>query len=116
MDILLQLVIGIVFSWITLIIVMPIARKLSDFSLPPWQQTVPRLGVVAAATVLTQVLLVTFVNGFLGYVVGYVASVIVFFALLYKWFDIDVWAAVVIVVVSRVVQFALLAALGAMLA
>lgn len=108
----LELAIGIVFSWITLVIVLPIARKLSDFSLPPWQQTVPRLGVIAAATYLAQFLVGMFAGGFLGSI----ASIIVFFGLLYKWFDIDVWAAVIIVVVSWGVQFALAAGLIWMLA
>ena len=103
MEVYLELGIGILFSWIVLAIVMPIARKLSDFSLPPWQETVPKVGVIAAMTYLTQYFVGAFISGFLGYV----ASVIVFFAMLYKWFDIDAWAAMVIVIVSWVVRFAL---------
>lgn len=58
-----------------------------------------KLAVVAAAVIGLNMAL-TPVNWF----VGLVAGAIVFFALMVKWFDIDVFGAIVIVIVSRVVS------------
>ena len=93
-------VIGTAISWVTLLIVIPIAQKLADFSMPPWPETLWKLAVVAGA--YNGVLLaLTPVNIFLAWI----AMAVVFFSLMVKWFDVDFFGAVIIVVVSAVVRF-----------
>jgi hypothetical protein len=106
MDYLLGFAIGVAITWVMLMIVIPIARLIADFSLPPWPETMVRLLVIAAA--------VNFIQIFLGEVNGLlaiIASAIVFFTLLHKWFDVDVWAAIMIVIISWAVRMALFWAL-----
>ena len=86
-------------AWVTLLIVIPLAQKLADFSLPPLPEMLWKLAVVAAAGNAISVALNP-VSPFLSWVVG----AAVFFGLLYKWFDIDLFAAVIIVVVSWIVR------------
>jgi len=87
--------IGTVITWVMLLIVLPIARLLADFSLPPWPERMAKLAVIAATVNLIQIALGE-VNGFLAIIV----SAIVFFTMLHKWFDIDAWGAVIITIIS----------------
>ena len=84
------------FQWIVLLIVVPVAQKLADFSLPPWPERLWKLAVVAAIGVGLSMLL-TPVNAFLALAV----SAIAFFALMAKWFDADLFGAIIIAVISR---------------
>lgn len=98
MEYVVAFLVGTVLQWVVLLIVIPIAQKLTDFSLPPWPERMWKLAVVSAATVGISLLLMP-VNWFPALVVGAIA----FFGLLYKWFDIDLLGAIVIVIASRVV-------------
>jgi hypothetical protein len=104
----LAFLIGTLVSWVMLLIVVPIARKLADFSMPPWPETLWRLAIVAAA-----VNLVTIALDPVNAIVSWVAGAIVFFTLMVKWFDVDLFGAVIIVVVS---WFARMLILGAVMA
>jgi len=110
MEYLLSFLIGTVITWVMLLIVIPIARLLADFSLPPWPERMAKLAVIAAGVNLVQIALGE-VNEFLAIIV----SAIVFFTLLHKWFDVDVWGAVVIVIISWAVRMALFRALMGLL-
>ena len=43
MEYLLSFLIGTVITWVMLLIVLPIARLLADFSLPPWPDRMAKL-------------------------------------------------------------------------
>ncbi len=97
-------------SWISLLIVIPISRKLADFSMPPWPETLWKLAVVAASGNLLAIVL-----GPVHFVLGWIAGVVVFFIFMVKWFHVDLFGAVIIVVVSWVVRIALSCSLGSLL-
>ena len=104
------ILVGTVISWITLLIVVPIAQKLADFGMPPFPQMLWMLAVVAVASNGASTVL-ALVNPLLGWAGG----VIVFWTLMWKWFDLDLWGAVIIVVVSWVIRMFLLTAVMGLL-
>ncbi len=95
MEYVLVFLIGTVITWVSLIIIIPIAQKLAEFSMPPWPETLWKLAVVAAAGNIISVALDP-LHHLLSWAVGFV----VFWALMVKWFDVDLFGAVIIVVVS----------------
>lgn len=99
MDYLLHFLLGTAISWITLLIVIPIAQKLADFSMPPWGETLWKLAVVAAAGSAVAVV-VNPINVWLSWIVG----AVIFWIFMVKWFDVDLFAAGVIVAVSWVAR------------
>ena len=104
MEYALAFLVGTAISWIGLIIVIPIAQRIAEFSLPPWLETLWKLAVIAGAGNLVAILLDP-VHFFLSWVVGFV----VFWWLMVKWFDVDFFGAVIIVVVSWVIRILLMA-------
>ncbi len=110
-DSVLLLVVGTVISWVSLMIIVPIAQAIASFSMPPWPETMGKLAIVALVGNVLAVILEP-INTFLSWVVGG----IVFFYLMYRWFDVDVFGAIVIVVVSWVVRALLVLALIGFLA
>lgn len=108
----LTFIVGLVISWISLLIVIPIAQRMADFSLPPWPETLWKLAVVAAVVNALAVALDP-VHFFLSWIVGAAA----FWTLMYKWFDVDLFGAIIIVVVSWGLRILLLGfILGAVMA
>lgn len=103
--------VGTLISWISLLIVIPISRKLADFSMPPWPETLWKLAVVAASGNL-----LTIVLDPVHFVLGWVAGIVVFFVLMVKWFNVDFFGAVVIVVVSWIFRIVLISTLGFLVA
>jgi len=89
-------------SGVSLLIVIPIAQKLADFSMPPWPETLWKLALVAAGVNAIGLALDP-VNVFLSWIVGAVA----FWTIMVKWFDVDLFGAMVIVVVSWVARIIL---------
>ncbi len=82
-------------SWIFLMIVLPIARSIVDFSLPPMGELAWRAAVVAGAGVLTDMVLSP-ISGLLAMVAGFV----VFYGLMYKLFDSGLFSTFVIAVLN----------------
>ena len=111
MKYLLVFVLGTIISWVALNVVIPIAQKLGDFSMPPWREMAWKLAVIAAAGNLVTIILDP-VNVFLSWVVG----VIVFWTFMVKWFQVDFFGGFMIVVVSWVLQIVLMTALGGVMA
>jgi hypothetical protein len=95
-----------VLQWAVLLIVVPIAQKLADFSLPDWPERLWKLAVVAAVVVAVNMLLTP-----VFFLLGLAGGAIAFYIMMVKWFDIDVFGAIVIVIISRVVAFAISMAL-----
>lgn len=104
MTFLVVFLLGTFISWVSLLIVIPIAQKLADFSFPPWGEALWKLAIVAAAANLAEIL-GSLANGMLGLIAG----AVVFFALMFKWFDVDFFGAIIIVFVSWLLRILVLA-------
>ena len=106
---LLSFVIATAISWVLLLIIIPIAQKVSQFSMPPWGEALWKLAVVAAASNAAAV-----AANPLHWFLGTVAGAVVFFVLMHKWFDVDLFDAIVITAVSWIVrQVVFMALIGA---
>lgn len=86
-------------SLITLLIVIPIARKVADFSMPPWPETLWKLAVVAGVVNAISLGLAP-----VNIVVSWIVATVVFWVIMVKWFDVDLFGAIIIVIVSSLVR------------
>ncbi len=93
--------VGTAISYVTLLVVIPIARSIAQFSFPAWSEALWKLAIVAGVVNLVSVLLDPFAGG----LIAAVLSAVVFFFLMWKWFDIDFFGGVVIVLVSWVLRW-----------
>ncbi|MBU0717722.1 MAG: hypothetical protein KJ749_05685 [Planctomycetes bacterium] len=113
MEMLIGLGVGSGIEWVVLLIVIPIAQRLADFSMPGTVEMAWKLLII----VLLKNLISLGVGEVAGGLVGSLAGAIVFWVGLWKVFDLDFFGAVIIVVVSWFVQWFLIGAIvGAMLA
>jgi len=99
MEYLTAFVVGTVISWVSLLVVIPIAQKLADFSMPPWSQALWKLAVVAAAGNVVAVALDP-VNFWLSAGVGGA----VFWLIMWWWFDMDFFGALIAAGVSMILR------------
>jgi hypothetical protein len=106
----LNFLIGTFLSWVSLLIVVPISQRLAEFSFPPWEEALWKLLVVAAAASLVSTVVGSF-SGFLALIVGG----IMFWSLMVKWFDVDMFGAIIIVVITRALNYGLLVAVAGIL-
>ncbi len=97
--VILSLVLGTVVTWIILVIVVPISQKLSDFSFPPWSEALWKLAVVSAAITAAGI-----AGDQANWFVGFAASFLVLFILMYKWFDVDFRGVIIICVASAILS------------
>lgn len=103
--------IGTLLSWVSLLVVVPIAQKIAEFSFPPWDESAWKLLIVASATSLVS----TAVGAFSTYL-SWLVGAAVFWILMVKWFDVDMFGAVAIAFVTRMFNVALLLAAAGLLA
>lgn len=99
MEFLITFAIGSVISWVLLLVIVPIAQRLADFSLPPWPETLWKLAVVVVAVNAVSVAL-EMVNVWLSYIGG----AVVFWVFMVKWFDVDFFGAFIIIAVTVIVR------------
>ena len=85
------LIFGTIVSWISLLIVVPIAQKIADFSFPPWSEALWKLAVVAAAGNAVSVFL-----GPVNFWLSTIAGAVIFWIIMWRWFDMDFFGLVVI--------------------
>jgi hypothetical protein len=111
MEIVTSIFIGALGTWLTLLIVTPLAGRIAQFSFPGWKDALWKLAVVALATNAVTAVLEP-VNGTLSWIV----SAIVFWVLMVKWFDVDFLGAVVIIVISLLVRMFVIGAIIAAIA
>jgi hypothetical protein len=102
MEYVLLFLISTVISWVSLLIIVPIAQKLADFALPPWPETLWKLAAVAGAINLVDVAL-----GPVSLVLSWIVPPILFFFLMVKWFQIDFFGALVLIAVSWIIRMCL---------
>lgn len=89
---------GTVVTWLTLLVVLPIAQKLADFGLPGWRDLLWQLAIVAAVVNAVSLALAPFSS-----ILSWLGSSVVFWVMMVKWFGVDLFGAVVIVGVNIVV-------------
>ena len=100
MDLLIGLLVGSLVEWIILLIVIPIAQRLADFSMPEPVELAWKLAVIVLLKNVVAVGVGVPAGGFVGNIV----AAVVFWVGLWKVFDLDMFGAVIIVVVSFLVQ------------
>ena len=112
MDILLALFIGFAIQWVALVILIIIGQNLADLDVPPFPEMLWKTAVIVAASSV-----VTTVLDLAHPIVGWLGGLVIFWILMVKWFKVDLFGAVVLVVLSFVLRIFLLglvlAALGA---
>ena len=101
MDYIAAFLLGTLVSWVSLLVVLPLAQKFAEFGLPGWRQLLWQVALVAAIVNAVSVGLGP-VNGILAWI----ASSVVFWILMVKWFAVDLFGAVIIVVVNMIISFA----------
>ncbi len=109
-DLLAAFFFGTFISWVTLLVVLPIAQKLADFGLPGWRDLLWQVAILAAATNLVYVALMP-----IHFALAWLSSLVVFWVLMVKWFRVDLFGAVVIMVVHFVLRLFFGIFLGALL-
>jgi len=87
-------------TWIMLLIVIPISQKLADFSMPSWGEVAWKLAVTSLAMNAATMPVALLIHPMLSWPVG----MIVLWALLAKWLDVDGFGMWIIVGVSFVVR------------
>ena len=101
--------IGSFILWLLLLLALVITARIADFSLPPVGAFLGKAAIVAAGVTGAAIGLDA-VSGFLSWIV----AVALFFGLLIKLFDMDLWGAVAVViatwVLSRLALMGLIAA------
>ncbi|MHC4698066.1 MAG: hypothetical protein ACYTFA_15140 [Planctomycetota bacterium] len=110
MELIVTLVVGSIGEWVVLLIVIPFAQRLADFSMPPALEMARKLFVI----VLLKNIIGVGVTMILGGFPGKIAAAIVLWTGLVKVFDLDFFGAVMIVVVSFVLQVFVMGALFAL--
>jgi hypothetical protein len=101
-----------VLQWVILLIAVPIAQRLMDFSLPLWPERTWKLAVVAAGVTLASMLLSPLHVPLLPMI----GSVLVLWAMMARWFDVGPASAFVVSLVSGAMSYflALFVLAGAM--
>ncbi len=110
MVLLIPILFGFLFSWISLVILIAIGQNLADLSVPPWPETLWKLAVIAAIPNVFVILLP--LNPFLGGLI----MIVVFWTFMVKWFQVDFLGAIILSVLSALIRMGLLAALAGVLA
>ena len=85
--------------WLVLLLALLITSRIADFSLPPVGPFLGKAATVAAGVTAVAVGL-DFVSGFLSWIV----AMALFFGLLVKLFDMDLWGAVAVVIATWVLS------------
>ncbi len=111
MTVLLALLVGSAVEWLILCVVVPLAQRLADFSLPPPLEMAWKLLII----VLAANLISYGVGAGLGSsFVGNIAALTVFWVGMVKVFEVDAFGAMIIIVVRFIVQMFLVGAIVAL--
>lgn len=86
-------------SWVVLLLAIPIAQKLAQFSMPLWPEALWKLAVIAGATNAASMALAP-----INFWLAAIAGTAVMWVLLAKWFDVDFFGMMVVVFVTMVVR------------
>ena len=95
-------------NWVLLMVALPVAQLVADIQLPPLGELAWKVGVVVVAQFVAAVVVALLISPLLGTLVG----IVVFWGVMFKLFDLDVWAMVVIIIVSKVIEAGAMKLLG----
>ncbi len=87
-------------SWVLLLLVLFLARKVVTFNFPPWRDLLWQAAVISLVANLAFFLLLP-----LAYPLAWLAFVAVSYVMMQYWFRIDLVAALVILAIYVVVRF-----------
>jgi hypothetical protein len=99
MEYVIILLVVVAISWVVLMAVLPLARMIVDFSLPPFGEMAWRAAVIVVAGTVVDLALSP-VHGWLAVIAG----IIVYFVLMHKLFDAEILASIVISVIAFIVR------------
>ena len=111
MDVIAELVVGSAIEWLILLVVIPIAQRLADFSMPPALEMAKKLFIIVLLKSIIGMGIAMILGGF----PGSIAAAIVLWTGLVKLLDLDFFGAIMIVVVSFVLRSFVLSALLALI-
>ncbi|MDP6045416.1 MAG: hypothetical protein QGH94_02630 [Phycisphaerae bacterium] len=100
---------SILFSWVSLVIVIAVGQNIADLSVPPWPETLWKLAVIAIVSNLIVVFLP------LGPILSALILIVVFWTLMVKWFQVDFLGAIILSAISAVIRWALLGLINGLL-
>jgi len=106
MEIALLMAAGLLFSWLSLVILIAIGQNIADLSVPPWPETLWKLAVIA---IIPEIIILSVP---LHAILVNLIVMVVFWTLMVKWFQVDFLGAVILVVLSWFIRLAMLAALS----
>jgi len=106
MEIYIFVLLGMLFSWVSLVILIAIGQNIADLGVPPWPETLWKLAVIA----IVPDLLIIFLP--LNVILLNLIVVVVFWTFMVKWFQVDFLGAVILSVLSWFIRFAMLAAIA----
>ena len=110
MELLIVILFGTLFSWISLVILIAVGQNLADLSVPAWPETLWKLAVIAAIPNILVVLLP------LNPILTSLIIIVVFWTFMVKWFQVDFLGAVILSVLSAIIRAVLLATIAGLLA
>ena len=96
------IIVGSLFNWAVLMIMIPVASRIAGFSFPGLKESAWKLAVVVLATNLIAFALSPVIGMWAA-----IVNLVIFWTAMVKWFDVDLIGAVVIVVLSFLVNMAM---------
>lgn len=103
MDILLAFAIGFAIQWGILVILILIGQNIADLDVPPFPEMLWKTAIIVAASSA-----VTTVLDLVQPILGWLGGLVIFWILMVKWFKVDFFGAVVLVVLSFLLRVVLL--------
>ena len=111
MTVLLTLLICCAVEWLVLCFVVPIAQRLADFSLPPPVEMAGKLLVIVLTTNLVSFGIIALIGSSL---LANILALAVFWGGMVKVFEVDMFGAIIIVVMRFLVQMFVVGAIVAL--
>ncbi len=106
MDLYAFILLGMFFSWVSLVILIAVGQNIADLNVPPWPETLWKLAVIA---IVPDLLIITLpLNPLLLNLI----VIVVFWVFMVKWFQVDFIGAVILSVLSWFIRFAMLMAIA----
>jgi len=102
MEIYIFVLLGMLFSWVSLVILIAVGQGIADLSVPPWPETLWKLAVIA---VVPDVLIIVLP---LNILLTNLIVMVVFWTFMVKWFQVDLFGAFILSILSMFIRFAML--------
>jgi len=107
---LMEIALGILITWVLLMVIIPIAQKLGDFELPPMAERAWKLAIMAAALAVASALL-----GDTFFLIPFIVQFVITWTCMHFFFDADLFGVGMVYFVSMIVNWILSMTLFTML-